>query len=310
MKVVFLGTPEFGKIVLEKLAKSHHEVVAVICGVDKPQGRGNKLTPPPTKVFALQNNIPVYQFSRIRKQGVETLKSLNADVFVTAAFGQILSQEILDIAPFGVVNVHGSLLPKYRGAAPVQYALLNGETVTGVTIMKTFVGIDDGDMILSQTVDIDSNDNTDTLMQKLAHVGGDLLVKALDQMQNGTAVFTPQDHSQATHTKMLPTDRQKLDFSLSAHALHNFVRAYTPNPSCYFEYNGQTFKVVQTAVGNMQNQNCLPGQVVVASGKQGLFVACGEGVIEIVLLQPAGGKVMSAKSYLNGKQIAVGTILN
>lgn len=310
MKIVFLGTPHFARIVLEKLTKSHHKVVAVVCSMDKPQGRGNKMTMPEAKAFALNKNIPVFQFSKIRFEGVETLKNINADIFVTASFGQILSQEILDIAPYGVVNVHGSLLPKYRGASPVQSALLNNEKVTGVTIMKTFIGIDDGDMLAKKEVEILDEDNSETLMEKLADIGGELLIESLDKIENGTAIYTPQDSSQATFTKMLKKENAFLDFSLSATQLHNFVRAYYANPSAHFVFENNVFKVLKTSVYNQIEKNAKEGEVVISSSKQGLVVACKNGFLEIVTLQAPSGKVMSAKSYLNGKSIPVGTILS
>lgn len=310
MKIVFLGTPNFARIVLEKLTKSHHKVVAVVCSVDKEQGRGKKLTMPEAKVFAQKNNIPVFQFSKIRFEGVETLKNLGADIFVTAAFGQILSQEILNIAPYGVINVHGSLLPKYRGASPVQTALLMGEKVTGVTIMKTFVGIDDGDILSKKEVEILDDDNSETLMEKLAVIGGELLVETLDKIENGTAEYKPQDHTQATFTKMLKKENSFLNFSLSAESLHNFVRAYNPNPSAHFVFGGDVFKVLKTAVYNLPAPAGKEGEVVISSSKQGLVVACKDGFLEIVILQAQNGKVMSAKSYLNGKAIPIGTLLN
>lgn len=310
MKIVFLGTPNFASVVLEKLISSHHEVVAVICSTDKPQGRGNKLTMPPAKIMAQKNNIPVFQFSKIRVQGVETLKNIKADVFVTASFGQILSQEILDIAPYGVVNVHGSLLPKYRGASPVQTALLNGEKITGITIMKTFAGIDDGDIYAKKEVEISDKDNSKTLMEKLAYVGGDLLVETLDKIENGTAKLTPQNSEEATYTKMLKKEESFLDFSHSATSLNNFVRAYYQSPNAHFRFNGEVFKVLESRVYELSAPQGQNGEVVISSAKQGLIVACNEGYLEIVTLQAPSGKVMRAKDYLNGKQIPVGSLLN
>ena len=310
MKIVFLGTPHFAKIVLEKLIKSHHKVVAVVCSLDKPQGRGNKLTMPETKQFAQEKGIPVFQFAKIRLDGIETLKNIEADIFVTASFGQILSQEILDIPPYGVVNVHGSLLPKYRGASPVQTALLNGEKVTGVTIIKTFIGIDDGDMLAKKEVEILDEDNSETLMEKLAYVGGDLLVETLDNIENGTATFTPQDIAQATYTKMLKKENAFLNFSLPAKNLHNFVRAYYLNPCAHFVFDNNVFKVLKSNVYSELAPKGNEGEVVISSSKEGLVIACGEGFLEIISLQAPAGKVMSAKSYLNGKSLPVGTILN
>lgn len=314
MKVCFLGTPTFASIVLEKLFSSKHKVVAVVCSNSKPQGRGNKLIDPPAKIFALEHNIPCFQFSKIRLEGVETLKKIDADIFVTAAFGQILSQEILDIAKFGTINVHGSLLPKYRGASPVQTAILNGEKVTGITIMKTFAGIDDGDMLSKKEVEIDEEDNCETLMKKLAFVGGDLLVKTLDDIENGKAVYIPQNSQEATFTKMLKKENSAIDFNNSAENIKNFVRAYNPDPSCHFVLNDQIFKVIKAKVynnlENIKNENHQIGEVVLSSPKQGLVVSCKEGFLEIEILQAPSSKQMSAKSYLNGKKIEVGSIFN
>lgn len=311
MKVVFLGTPNFAKNCLERLLQSKHQVLAVVCAHDKKQGRGQKLTPPPVKTFALKHNIPVYQFSKIRLEGVETLKSLNPDIMVTAAFGQILSQEILNIAKFGVINVHGSILPKYRGAAPVQYALLNGETKTGVSIMKTQVGIDDGPVLLTKEVDIDPTDNTETLMEKLSVIGGELLVEALDLIESGRAIWTEQDHEKATFTKMLKKEKSQIDFNQTPNQIVNFVRAYAPNPCATFNYNDMTFKVYFAKVADFnQNENLINGTVVCANSKKGLIVKCQDGFVEIELLQAPSSKIMRAKDYLNGKKIEVGSVLN
>ncbi len=304
MKVVFLGTPDFGKICLEYILKSRHKVIAAICSNDKKCGRGNKLTPPCVKTFAQENCIPVFQFSKIRLEGVELLKKLKPDIMVTASFGQILSQEILNIAP--VLNVHGSLLPKYRGPAPVQYALLNGEKKTGVTIMRTNIGIDDGDIFLSEEIEIAPEDNTQTLMTKLAHLGGKLVVKALDLIEEGKAVFKKQNHAEATFTKMLKNDTTKIDFSKSAEEVCNFIRAYNPDPSAHFVYKNQIFKAISAKVSDKEKQGAKPGEIIFSSPKDGLVVACGNGNVEIVSLVAAGGKTMSAKSYLNGKKMEIG----
>ncbi|MGI5842141.1 MAG: methionyl-tRNA formyltransferase [Christensenellales bacterium] len=309
MKIAFFGTPEFALTVLQHLHTLNHEIVAVVCAVDKPQGRGNKLTPPPTKVFALEKGIKVLQYNKVRLEGVEDLKALNADIFVTAAFGQILSQEILDIAPLGVINVHGSLLPKYRGAAPVQYALLNGEEKTGVTIMKTFVGIDDGDMILKKEIDILPEDNAETLMDKIAHLGAKALEEALVQIENGTAVYTPQNHEEATFTRMLKKENAFINFNTSAKAVVNFVRAFNPNPVAKFVYNGEEHKVFKASVIE-QSHNYKAGEVVSASIKEGLVIACQENLVKIEELSAPSSKKLSAKDFLNGRKIEIGTILN
>lgn len=275
---------------------------------------------PPAKIFALQNNIPVYQFKSIRKEGVELVKSLHPQIMVTGAFGQILSQEIIDIPTHHIINIHGSLLPAYRGASPIQTAILNGETTTGITIMRTEAGIDDGDMLISQKVDILPDDTSGSLMKKMAEIGGQLCVKALDLIESGKAedMWQKQDESKATFTKMLKKHDSQINFDLGAEQIVNFVRAYNPNPVANFCYEGQIFKVfsaskyqnislIQSQFGQKQFEN---GEIVFANGKRGLVIACCDGFVEITCFQAPNSKPMSPKSYLNGKSMIVGTILN
>lgn len=309
MKVIFLGTPEFACNVLESIYNSNHTVVAAVCGIDKPSGRGNKLTPPPVKILAEKLSIPVYQFKKIRTDGVETLKSLNADVMVTAAYGQILSQEIIDICPHKILNVHGSLLPKYRGASPIQTAIKNGETQTGITIMQTEIGIDTGDMLDKEVVDIDENDTYGTLSEKLSVVGANLIVKVLDNLEKGICTFTKQDDEKASHTKMIKKEDTLLDFNNSAKDLVNLVRALNPNPVAYFYIGTDNFKVYSLKTLEWP-QNVPNGTIVEASGKRGLIIKCNDGAVEVLDFQPPSTKRMSAKSYLNGKKLEIGTIVN
>lgn len=313
MNLIFLGTPEFAKICLEQIIKSKHQIIAVICSHDKPVGRGNKIQMPPAKIFALQNGIPVYQFKSIRKEGVQLIKDLNPDIMVTGAFGQILSQELIDIPKHNIINIHGSLLPNYRGPAPVQYSLLNGDKQTGVTIMKTQAGIDTGEMLLKQTVDIEPDDTTQTLMNKLALVGGELCVKALDMIENeqDKNKWECQDDSKATFTKMLKKEDAQIDFEKTAEEISNFVRAYNPNPIANFTCNSNYFKVFQARPYDYQDDKQYQnGEVVFANSKKGLVIKCKNGFVEIVLFQAENGKIMSTKNYLNGKKIDVGIILN
>ena len=315
MKVIFLGTPEFGKIVLEKLLSSKHQVVAVVCQEDKPTGRGNKITMPPVKVLAIKNNIPVYQFKKIRIDGVDTLKALKADIMVTAAYGQILSQEIIDICPHKIINVHGSLLPKYRGATPIQQSIIDGESETGVTIMQTEAGIDTGDIILQQSLKIEQNDTYGTLSQKLAEVGGDLVVKALDLIEIGKATFTKQNETLATHTKMIKKDENIIDFYKTAIQIVNFVRGLNPNPVAIFKIKENSFKVFSAQIyqnyNKIENYNSYQiGQVVLSSAKKGLVIKCNGGAVEIIEMLAPNSKMMLAKNYLNGKSIEVGAICN
>jgi methionyl-tRNA formyltransferase len=313
MKVVFMGTPEFALEVLTQLYSSKHEVVAVVCGTDKEAGRGKKVQLPLTKIFGIENDIPVFQFEKISRDGIDTLTNLNADVFVTAAFGQILSKEILDIAPFGTINVHGSLLPKYRGAAPVQYALLKGEKTTGVTIMQTDVGIDDGNIFLQKSLQINHDDTTESLLKRIAELGGKALVETLDLLEKGQITSTPQNHELATKTRMLKKEKSFINFEKDADSVVNFVRAYFPNPVAKFVYLNEYIKVLKAKVlnnVNFEKAKFTPGEIVVANPKQGLIISCGDdSFVEIEVLQAPSSKPMQAKSYLNGKKMQVGIVL-
>ena len=309
MKVIFLGTPEFASVCLQSIINSNHQVVAVVCQPDKPSGRGNKLCPPPTKILAQNNNIPVYQFNKIRVDGEEALKSLNADIMVTAAYGQILSQNIIDICPHKIINVHGSLLPKYRGASPIQTAILNGETVTGITIMETEIGIDTGDILLKEELEIAPDDNYGTLSEKLAVLGSKLIVEALDKIEDGTITKTPQNDDEATHTKMIKKEQEVIDFNDTAQNIVNKIRAYNPSPIAKFYINQDGFKVYSAKViKTTEDAKC--GQVIQSSSKQGLVIKCSEDAIEIIEFQAPNSKRMLAKSYLNGKKIELGIIVN
>ena len=303
MKIIFLGTPEFGEIVLKKLIESRHEVVAVICQPDKPVGRKQILTPPPTKVCATQNNIPVYQFTSIKKEGVEPLKALGADVMVTAAFGQILSEEVLNITPNGTINVHGSLLPKYRGAAPVQMCLVNAEEETGVTIMKTDAGIDTGDMILSKKVKIESHDTVESILEKLAIVGSELLLEVLDQIENKTVKFIKQNESEATYYPMIKKEDALLDFGVETKFVIGKIRGYKSWPTAYFMVGDKKVKVYEAEeVLNLttEEQQKPAGVFLHATSKTGLVVKTLNGAVRLKTLQGEGGKVMDDKSFLNG----------
>ena len=309
MKVIFLGTPEFAVNVLEKINASSHDIVAVVCQPDKPNGRGNKLVPPPVKVKANELGLQVYQFDKIRRDGVETLKSFNADIMVTAAYGQILSQEIIDICSNGIINVHGSLLPKYRGASPIQMSIINGDEETGVTIMQTEAGIDTGDMLISGSLKIEDNDTYGTLSEKLSVLGAELCIDALNLIEKGKAKFKKQDESKATHTSMFKKDDTIINFNKSAKEIVNLVRGLNPNPIALFYLNNESYKVFEAKaveyVGDEQN-----GTVLLANSKKGLIIKCEGGAVEIVEMTAPNSKRMLAKSYLNGKSIEIGSVCN
>ncbi len=316
MKIVFFGTPDFAIPTLQSLIDSKHTVLAVVTQPDKPVGRNGKVVFSPVKTLALKHNIPVLQYEKIRRDGVEELKSLNADVFVTAAYGQILSKDILEASKFGVFNVHGSLLPKYRGAAPIQWAIINGEKTTGITILKSDVGMDDGNIILSKSVDIKDGETAGELFNRLKVIGAECLMEALTQLENGTITYTPQIHSEATTCKMLKKELCKIDFNKSTNEIINLILGLNPWPVAEIYFKEGRFKVykAQNANEKIKNFNINPnsknGEVVVASPKQGLIIKCDNGFVELTSIQAENGKIMDAKSLLNGKKIEVGQVVN
>lgn len=299
MRVVYLGTPAFSVEPLKRLLSiSQIEVVGVITNCDKPVGRKQILTPPPVKVFAESMGLKVYQYRSIKKEGLSDLISLKPDLMITCAFGQILSQEILNVAKYGVYNIHASLLPKYRGPAPVQYAILNGEKETGITVMKTDIGIDTGDMIHKSTLEILENETAGELLERLSIVGADAIHKVVLDLVNGKISFTKQDESMATHTKMLKKDNAELDFSKSATEVVNKIRAYNPSPVAFTTYNDTAIKVYSAKVVDGSGE---VGEVI--DNNKRLVIACGIGAVEILTLQKAGGKMMDTKAFLLGNKI-------
>ena len=225
MKIAFLGTPEFSQIVLKKLFNSKHQVVCVVTNLDKESGRGHKIKFSPVKQFALDNNIPVLQYKSISKEGYDDIKAFNPDVLITASFGQILRQNILDLAPKGVINVHTSLLPQYRGSCPINWVIIKGEKTTGVSIMQTDIGLDTGDVMLTQTLDILPDETAGELTLRLADLGGDLLLKALEQIENNTQTYTKQDESKSSYYPMLNKEMGKIDFNKTAQEIQNLCNA-------------------------------------------------------------------------------------
>lgn len=316
MKIVFFGTPNFAIPTLQSLIDSKHTVLAVVTQPDKPVGRNGKVVFSPVKTLALKHNIPVLQYEKIRRDGVEELKSLNADVFVTAAYGQILSKDILEASKFGVFNVHGSLLPKYRGAAPIQWAIINGEKTTGITILKSDVGMDDGNIILTKSVDIKDGETAGELFDRLKVVGAECLMEALAQLENGTITYTPQNHSEATTCKMLKKELCKIDFNKTTNEIINLILGLNPWPVAEIYFKEGRFKVYKAQNANEKiksfniNPNAKNGEVVVASPKQGLIIKCDNGFVELTSIQAENGKIMDAKSLLNGKKIEVGQVVN
>lgn len=302
MRIAFLGTPEFALPSLDMLRKSGH-TLAVFTQPDRPVGRHATLTPPPTKAYALEHGIPVYQFEKIRlPEGVAALKLFAPDLMVTAAFGQILSAENLAIPKYGCINVHGSLLPKYRGAAPIQWAIINGETQTGITTMMTDIGMDTGDILLVDRIAIDPDETAGELFSRMAALGADTLSKTITALEAGTLVRIPQDESQATKCPMLKKEHGKLDFSQSAVSVHNRVRGTNPWPGAYALLGEEPLKIHRTRRSDLPIGS-EPVGILKGNAKSGLFVRCADGWLEIVELQAIGGKRLSAKDYLAGKAL-------
>ena len=302
MRIAFLGTPEFALPSLDMLRRSGH-TLAVFTQPDRPVGRHATLTTPPTKAYALEHGIPVYQFEKIRlPDGVAALKSFAPDLMVTAAFGQILSAENLAIPKYGCINVHGSLLPKYRGAAPIQWAIINGETQTGITTMMTDIGMDTGDILLVDRIAIDPNETAGELFSSMATLGAETLSKTITALEAGTLIRTPQDETQATKCPMLKKEHGKLDFSQSAVSVHNRVRGTNPWPGAYALLGEEPLKIHQTRRSDLPIGS-EPVGILKGNAKSGLFVRCADGWLEIVELQAIGGKRLSAKDYLAGKAL-------
>lgn len=305
MNIVYLGTPDFAVLPLKSIVESgKYNVVGVVTNKDKPVGRKKVLTAPPVKVFATEKGIPVFQYDKIRLEGIEDLKALNPDVMITCAFGQILSQEILDIPRLGVINIHASLLPKYRGASPIHYAILNGEKTTGITIMKTDIGIDTGDIILQKSIQIGEKETCGELFDRLSILGADSVIEALEKIENGTVEVLKQDESMATLTKMIRKEQALIDWSNSAEQIYNQIRAFNPAPIAYTFLNDMSFKIYSASVvegtGNV-------GEVL--DNKNKLVVACGKGAISLEKVQKAGGNAMNIADFLRGNSLEIGSKL-
>lgn len=304
-----MGTPEFAVPSLEALIGAGYEVVAAVTQPDRPVGRKKTLTPPPVKVCAQAHGVPVLQFERIRrKEGREALTALQPDLFVTAAFGQILSKAVLDIPRLGTINVHASLLPQYRGSAPINWCILSGEHKAGVTTMMTNEGIDTGDMLLRDEMEIGENETAEELTERLSRLGAQTLLRTLRALEDGTLVRTPQNEAEASYQPMLTREMGEMDWSRSAQQLHDQVRGLYPWPGAYTTMDGGALKVWVSRISDMKT-DAAPGAVVKADAKEGLFVACGTGVLQIVELQAPGSKRMNARDYLRGKPMQTGTVL-
>lgn len=308
MRIVYLGTPEFAVPPLKALLEAGEQVIAAVSQPDREKNRKGQLLPTPVKELAARHGIEVFQFERIKKEG-QVLKELQPDLFVTCAYGQILSQEILDIPKLGTFNIHASLLPKYRGSSPIQWALIEGERETGITIMRTDIGVDTGDIILQRRLEIRGDDDAGTLSERLSNLGAECILEAIRRLREGTITYIPQDHSLATHCPMIKKEDGLLDFSMDAVKLFNRIRGLNPNPGCYTFFEGIMIKVHAAEVIEENETHGDFGTVVVSNTKRGLHVFCGRGTLRLKAVQFPGGKKLADTEFLKGRKIPVGSVL-
>ena len=301
MRILFMGTPDFAVYSLAALRDAGHEICGVFTREDKPKGRGMRVFPTPVKEYALSQEVPVFTPKKLRDgTALALIEELAPELIAVTAYGRILPKEILDYPKYGCINVHASLLPKYRGSAPINWSIVRGETETGVTIMYMAEELDAGDMIMMESTPISQTDDAVSLWNRMGPMGGVLLVKAVAAIEAGTAVRMPQNHEEMTLAPMLNREHAPLDFGKTAQELHNQVRGFVPWPATTATLAGRTLKVFCSRVSEKQTE--LAAGVIVQADKQGLFVACGDGsVLELIEIQGEGGKRMEAKAYLLGK---------
>ncbi|MBQ8799749.1 MAG: methionyl-tRNA formyltransferase [Lachnospiraceae bacterium] len=308
MKAVFMGTPDIAAEVLKCLLTSEHEIIAVVTQPDRPKGRGKELAKSPVKLVAEEHNIPVLQPERVKApEAVAELRALAPDIILVAAFGQIISKEILDMPKYGCINVHASLLPEYRGAAPIQWSIIDGKEKTGITIMRMDEGIDTGDMICKAEVPITPEETGGSLHDKLAAAGGPLLLSAIKQIEEGTAVYTPQNHEEHTYAKMLRKELGKLDFTSSAEKLERLIRGLNPWPSAYTYKDGKTIKFWNASVSYEKFEPCPCGTLVSVSNGM-LWIMTGNGILVVNEVQPEGKRRMTTEEYLRGYPLTPGVV--
>ena len=309
MKIVFMGTPQFAATILEGLYESGEDIVAVYTQPDKPVKRSGTPVASPVKQYALSKGLNVYQPTRIRNaEEVEQLKTFDADLFVVAAYGQILSKEVLDIPRLYCVNAHGSILPKYRGASPIQRAIANGDEKTGITVMRMDAGMDSGDMILQEAIPIEDSDDEVSMYSKLADLATKLLIDNLKAIEDGTAAFTKQDDALSSYAPMIKKEEGLVDFNKSAHLIDCLVRGFKEWPTAYTFVGGKLLKILEvkeaSEVTGIGEQGLAPGHFVVT--KKNLYVTTGDGLLELLAVKPEGKKLMSGMDYQRGSHIATG----
>ncbi len=310
IRIVYMGTPDFAVEPLEAIIKAGYEVAAVVTQPDKQKGRGKEVKMTPVKECALRHGIPVFQPVKIKEpEAVAELEKYQADLFVVAAFGQLLSEEILNMPEYGCINIHASLLPAYRGAAPIQWAVLNGEKESGVTIMQMDKGLDTGDMLLKRSVELSPKETGDSLHDKLMHLGAELIVEALPKLEKGELVPEKQKDELSSYAKKLTKAMGQIDWSKDAVSLERWIRGLNSWPSAYTFFGGKTLKIWEAQVAEENGaQKAEPGHVVSVS-REGFTVACGQGALQILSLQLEGKKRVLTREFLLGYQVEPGMIL-
>ena len=309
MRIVFMGTPDFSVPTLEALVASEHEVVGVVTQPDKPKGRGKELHMSPVKECALQHNIPVYQPVRARDEAfVDEMRALNPDVMVVIAFGQILPKSLLELPKYGCVNIHASLLPKYRGAAPIQWAVINGDEETGITTMMMDVEMDTGDMLEKTVVKLDPEETGGSLFDRLSLLGGDLILSTLSKLEKGEITPVPQDHEKATYVKKISKSMGDIDWTMDAVSIERLVRGLNPWPSAFTRWNGKMLKIWEAKVLPDPDVK-LPCGSVISASDEGLKIQTGAGVLCVTSLQLEGKKRMDTAAFLRGYQVAAGSMM-
>ena len=309
MKIIFIGTPDFSVGTLKALIEAGHEIVLAVTQPDKPKGRGGKMQFPPVKETAMEYQIPVFQPKKVRDPDcIEELRKYPADIMVVIAFGQILPKEILQMTPYGCINVHASLLPKYRGAAPIQWAVINGEKVSGVTTMQMDEGLDTGDMLLKTEVVLDEKETGGSLHDKLGEAGAVLCVRTLKALEEGTLKPEAQGESPTEYARMLDKSLGSIDWNVSAAEIERLIRGLNPWPSAYTDWDGRVMKIWEAQVTAGQETGETPGTVIGVE-KDGFCVQTGQGVLKVLALQIPGKKRMDAGAFLRGYPMKPGTIL-
>lgn len=313
LNIIFMGTPDFAKESLEAIYEKGHNIVSVVTNPDKPKGRGMRMIASPVKEFAISKNLPIYQPTTVKNntEFIKEIQAQNPDIICVVAYGKILPKEILEIPKYGCINVHASLLPKYRGAAPIQWAILNGETLTGVTTMYMDTGMDTGDMILKEMVSIKENETTGELWNRLSKIGRELLVKTIEQIESGNAPREPQGNN-FSMAPMLSKEMAKINWQTkTSKEIKNLVRGLNPIMGAYTIYQNKKIKLwkIEIVENIEETKNKLPGQIILANDKQGLFIKTKDGMIKVLEIQGENAKRMNTCDFLRGNPMEVGEIL-